>query len=144
MSKRLIGYVVMVGSLAGAVACSQEADRPATVDVDVDESRARAEADDAAEDARDGAERAGDRVAGAVESAGDTAAGAVQTADIKVALAADDSVDADDVNVDTNGETKVVTLKGTVRTTAQRERAEAIAKREAEGYRVDNQLVVRS
>lgn len=144
MSKRFIGYVVMVGSLAGAAACSQETDRPAAVDVDVDESRARAEADDAADDARDTAERAGDRVAGAVDNAGDSAAGAVQTADIKVALAADDVVDADDVNVDTNGQTKVVTLKGTVRTAAQRERAEAIAKREAEGYRIDNQLVVRS
>ena len=67
-----------------------------------------------------------------------------ETATIKTALAADDVVDADEVNVDTNGETKVVTLKGTVRTTAQRECAEAIAKREAEGYRIDNQLVVRS
>ena len=144
MSKQMIGCVVMVGALVGTAACSQEPERPATVDVDVNEPRARDEAEDAADAAGNAAERAGDRVAGAVESAGDRTAGAVQTADIKVALAADDLVDADDVNVDTNGETKVVTLKGTVRTAAQRERAEAIAKREAEGYRIDNQLVVRS
>jgi osmotically-inducible protein OsmY len=139
MSKLLIGNLVMVVALAGAVACSEDTDRPA-VDADVNESRA----EDAAEETGDALERAGDRVAGAVESAGDSAAGAVQTADIKTALAADDVVDADDVDVDTNGTTKVVTLKGTVRTAAQRERAEAIAKREAEGYRVVNQLVVRS
>lgn len=139
MSKRMIGHLVMVVALVGAVACSQDNDRPA-VDVDVNESRA----EDAAEATGDAVERAGDRVAGAVENAGDRAAGAVQTADIKAALASDDLVDADDVDVDTNGTTKVVTLKGTVRSAAQRERAEAIAKREAEGYRVVNQLEVRS
>lgn len=143
MSKRMIGGVVMVGALVAAGACSQEADRPATVDVDVNESRVRDDVEDAADATRDGLERAGDSIAGAVESVGDTAAGAVETADIKVALAADDTVEADDVNVDTNATTKVVTLKGVVRTAAQRERAEAIAKREAQGYRIDNQLVVR-
>lgn len=140
MSKQMIGCVVMVGALVGAAACSQEPERPATVDVDVNEPRVRDDVDAAG----NAAERAGDRIAGAAERTGDAAAGAVETADIKLALAADDVVDADDVNVDTNGETKVVTLKGTVRTAAQRERAEAIAKREASGYRIDNQLVVRS
>ncbi len=138
MAKRMIGNLAMVVALAVAVACSQDTDRPA-VDVDVDDPRA-ADTAGAAGDA----ERAGDRVAGAVEHAGDSAAGAVQTADIKAALAADDLVEANDVNVDTNGTTKVVTLKGTVRTAAQRERAEAIASREAEGYRIVNQLEVRS
>lgn len=144
MSKQLIGCVVMVGALVGAAACSQEPERPATVDVDVNEPRVRDDVDDAADAAGNAAERAGDRIAGAAERTGDAAAGAVKTADIKLALAADDVVDADDVNVDTNSETKVVTLKGTVRTAAQRQRAEAIAKREASGYRIDNQLVVRS
>jgi osmotically-inducible protein OsmY len=55
----------------------------------------------------------------------------------------DDAVDASDINVDTNSQTKVVTLKGFVRSAEHRARAEAIAKREATGYRVNNQLTVR-
>jgi osmotically-inducible protein OsmY len=132
----------MVGSLVGVVACSDEPDR-APVDVEVERPDVRDDMNDAAERAEDSMERAGDSAANAIEQAGDAAKGAVETADIKAALAADDLVEANDVNVDTNGETKVVTLKGTVPSTAARARAEAIAKREAEGYRIDNQIVVR-
>ena len=53
------------------------------------------------------------------------------------------TVDASDINVDTDAATKVVTLKGTVASAEQRARAEAIAAREATGYRVDNQLAVK-
>jgi osmotically-inducible protein OsmY len=56
----------------------------------------------------------------------------------------DDGVDASDINVDTDGVKKVVVLKGSVTTAAQKNRAEQIATREAVGYRVDNQLVVRA
>lgn len=162
MAQRMVGQLLMVGALVGAVACSQEPDR---TPAEVERPDARDDVDDAAEEAaeetreaadatRDAAARAGDRAAGAadragdstanaVERAGDAAKGAVETADIKAALAADDLVEANDINVDTNGQTKVVTLKGVVPSAAARARAEAIAKREAEGYRIDNQLVVR-
>jgi osmotically-inducible protein OsmY len=142
MAKHVIGQLLMVGSLVGVVACSDEPDR-APVDVEVERPDVRDDMNDAAEQAEDSMERAGDSAANAIEQAGDAAKGAVETADIKAALAADDLVEANDVNVDTNGETKVVTLKGTVPSTAARARAEAIAKREAEGYRIDNQIVVR-
>jgi hypothetical protein len=81
---------------------------------------------------------------GAVGTAGKTAAGATETIDVKAALMLDDGVDASDVNVDTDGVKKVVVLKGSVPSAAQKNRAEQIAVREAKGYRVDNQLVVRA
>ena len=63
---------------------------------------------------------------------------------VRVAEVLDDGVDASGINVDTDGVGKVVVLKGTVTSAAQRERAEQIAKREAPGYRVENQLMVRA
>jgi hypothetical protein len=81
---------------------------------------------------------------GAVGTAGKTAAGATETIDVKAALMLDDGVDASDVNVDTDGVKKVVVLKGSVPSAAQKNRAEQIAVREAKGYRIDNQLVVRA
>ena len=56
---------------------------------------------------------------------------------------ADSTVDASDINVDTFHETKTVVLKGSVPTAAQKTEAGRIAAREADGYKVDNQLVVK-
>jgi osmotically-inducible protein OsmY len=81
--------------------------------------------------------------ADAKPSAGDRAGAATETADVKLAISMDKTVDASDINVDTNAATKVVTLKGTVASAEQRARAEAIAVREATGYRVVNDLVVK-
>ena len=75
--------------------------------------------------------------------AGDRASAATETGDVKLALSMDKTVDASDVNVDTDAATKIVTLKGTVASGEQKARAEAIAVREATGYRVVNQLVVK-
>jgi osmotically-inducible protein OsmY len=94
---------------------------------------ARAEADDEADDAR--------RTAGEAGSAVDAAG---ETMDVKAALMADDLVDASEINVDTFHETKTVVLKGSVATAAQKTAAGRIAEREAEGYKVDNQLTVRT
>jgi osmotically-inducible protein OsmY len=73
----------------------------------------------------------------------DRASAATETADVKLAISMDKTVDASDINVDTNAATKVVTLKGTVASAEQRARAEAIAVREATGFRVVNDLVVK-
>ena len=75
--------------------------------------------------------------------AGDRASAATETADVKLAISMDKTVDASDINVDTDAATKVVTLKGTVASAEQRARAEAIAVREATGFRVVNELVVK-
>ena len=81
--------------------------------------------------------------ADAKPDAGDRASAATETADVKLAISMDKTVDASDINVDTDAATKVVTLKGTVASAEQRARAEAIAVREATGFRVVNQLVVK-
>ena len=64
-------------------------------------------------------------------------------ADVKLAISMDKTVDASDINVDTDAATKVVTLKGTVASAEQKARAEAIAVREAAGFKVVNDLVVK-
>jgi osmotically-inducible protein OsmY len=74
---------------------------------------------------------------------GDRTSAATETADVKLAISMDKTVDASDINVDTDPATKVVTLKGTVTSAEQKARAEAIATREATGFRVVNQLVVK-
>jgi osmotically-inducible protein OsmY len=95
-------------------------------------AEARAEGREAADDARRTAGNAG----AAIDAAG-------ETIDVKTALMADDTVDADEINVDTFHETKTVVLKGSVPTAAMKTAAGRIAAREAEGYKIDNQLVVR-
>jgi hyperosmotically inducible periplasmic protein len=100
--------------------------------------------------AGDAARDAGNAAAGAARSAGDAVANAgraadaaVETMDVKAALMADSRVDASDINVDTNHETKTVVLKGRVTTAAQKAIAEQIAIGKAAGYRVQNDLIVR-
>ena len=74
---------------------------------------------------------------------GDRTAAATETADVKLALSMDKTVDASHIDVDTDPATKVVTLKGSVASAEQRTRAAEIAEREAVGYKIDNQLVVK-
>ena len=66
----------------------------------------------------------------------------VETMDVKAALIKDGRVDASNVNVDTSASTKTVLLKGSVPTAEQKSAAEMIAREQAKGYRIDNQLVV--
>jgi osmotically-inducible protein OsmY len=70
-----------------------------------------------------------------------TAAG-VATMDVKAALIADGRVDAANINVDTSASTKTVVLKGSVPTDEQRTAAEAIAREQAKGYTITNNLTV--
>ncbi len=65
-----------------------------------------------------------------------------QKVDVKAALMADKSVDASHIDVDTDANTKTVTLKGSVPTQAQKVAADRIARDKAEGYRIVNQLTV--
>ncbi|MGE3275743.1 MAG: BON domain-containing protein [Vicinamibacterales bacterium] len=124
--------LLVAGSLAGAVACDRtpEQDTPSMTDQDSADA-----ARDAADDAIDSTRRAAGEI-------GDRADAAMETMDVKAALIADDTVDADDINVDTNHETKTVVLRGSVPTEAQKDEAERIAREEAPGYRIDNQLTV--
>jgi BON domain len=131
--------LMLAGALAvGLAACDRDATRtsPPPADDRSRETPGTATPGATREPARD--------ASGAVGTAGQTAAGATETVDVKAALMLDDGVDASDVNVDTDGVKKVVVLKGSVPSAAQKNRAEQIAVREAKGYRVDNQLVVRA
>ncbi len=101
------------------------------------------------------AEKAGDQAAAATEKAADaTASGAanatatvgaaMETADVKTALMADTRVDAGGINVDTNKDTKTVTLNGTVPTDAQKKLAEEVAKAKAPEFTVVNNLTIKA
>ena len=70
------------------------------------------------------------------------AAGAPETFDVKTPLIGDGPGDASHIDVDTISETKTVILRGSVPTRKQRSLAGDIAKREARGYRIDNQLTI--
>jgi hyperosmotically inducible periplasmic protein len=104
--------------------------------------KAKEETREAAQATENAAERAGDKAATAAGEAGDAVHGAKQTFDVKAALTADTSIDASHIDVDTNGDTKTVTLKGTVPTAAQKAAAERVARDKAEGYTIVNQLTV--
>ena len=90
------------------------------------------------------ADSLGDKTAAATAGAGDAMAGAKQTAEVKAALMADTRVDASNINVDTNGATKTVTLNGTVPTEAMKTLAAEIAQPKAEGYTIVNNLTVKA
>ncbi len=90
------------------------------------------------------AQKAGKDMAAAAERAGDSAqkkiADATVTASIKAQLIVDKEVKAVSIDIDTLGGR--VTLKGTAKTAAQRDKAERIA-RETDGVAsVDNRIVV--
>jgi osmotically-inducible protein OsmY len=109
---------------------------------------ASAEAKEEAKEQRDAAKAEGREQANdAKRTAGEAGAAidaATETLDVKAALMADATVDASDIDVDTYHETKTVVLKGSIPTSAQKEEAGRIAAREAKGYKVDNQLVVKT
>jgi osmotically-inducible protein OsmY len=65
-----------------------------------------------------------------------------QHLDVKAALLADKSVDASHIDVDVDKDTKVLYLRGTVPTSAQKALAEKIARDKADGYVVRNELTV--
>lgn len=78
----------------------------------------------------------------AVANGGRAADAAVETLDVKMALVADDRIETDDLNVDTDHTTKTVRLRGSVPTEAQKSMAEQVAQQKAPGYRVSNELTV--
>jgi osmotically-inducible protein OsmY len=118
---------------ANAADAAKDATADAKDKADATAAAAKAEAKDEAADAK--------RAAG---SAGAAIDAAKETVDVKAALMADTTVDASDINVDTFKETKTVVLKGSVPTAAQKAQAGRIAAREADGYKIDNQLVVKA
>ena len=124
----------------------QEA-REANAEAKQEAREANAEMKQEAREAGNAAERTGDRVANetkeATNSVGATLDAAAQTMQIKTALIDADNLDANNIDVDTNADTKTVTLKGHVATASQKAAAERIAKEKAPDYRVVNSLVIK-
>ena len=128
------GFLAMTAALAfavGAAACDNTA-RGAKQDA----AAAKADAREASAETKADAKKAANETGSAIDAA-------KETVDVKMALTTDASVDASDINVDTFHETKTVVLKGSVPTAAQKTEAGNIAAREAVGYKVDNQLIVK-
>ena len=76
------------------------------------------------------------------EKAAETVAAGAETVDVKSALIADGRVDASNINVDTVASTRTVVLKGSVPTADQKSAAERIARENAKGYTIANQLTI--
>ena len=153
--RRQNGWLAL--TFAGLVAVSTAACDNTAAGAKKDAEIAAEEARVAGEKAADATKAAGEKAAEATEAAGDKAAAATEaatedaaaataaaatTTSVKSALMADRRVDATRIDVDTNGTAKVVTLKGSVPTAAQKTTAENIARDKAEGYAVVNQLTI--
>jgi osmotically-inducible protein OsmY/predicted small secreted protein len=127
-------------------AAAREEAREANANARQEAREANAEAKQEAREAGNAAERAGDRAAegtkDATRSVGATLDAAAQTMQIKTALIDADNLDANNIDVDTNGSTKTVTLRGHVPTASQKAAAERIAKQKAPDYKVVNNLTV--
>lgn len=89
------------------------------------------------------ADNAADDAAQATSSVGASIDAAAETADVKSALIADTRIDAGDINVDTNKDTKTVTLNGTVPADSMKTLAEEVAKDKAPDWTVINNLTVK-
>ena len=96
-------------------------------------------ADGAKEDTKNAADASSDAAA----NVGESMDAAAETADVKMALMADATVDASDINVNTNRDSKTVTLNGSVKSEAQKARAVVVAKTKAPDYTVVNNLIVK-
>lgn len=151
------GHGALVGTLAVTALALAPACRDTAQGVKEDSRQnaeeARQESRDTAHKIGEKAEEVGDKVAEGAKAVGEnikegakevgSEVGAKkQTVDVKAALMFDKNIDASHIDVDTDANTKTVTLKGTVPTAAQKAAAETLAREEAEGYKVRNLLTV--
>ncbi len=123
--------LAMSGLLAVAAACSNTAKGVAK------------DTEKAGEQAAAAGEKAADATASAAQETQSTIGAAMETADVKAAMLADTRLKASGINVDTNKETKTVTLNGTVPSDSDRVLAVEIAKSKAPEYRVVNNLTIK-
>ena len=154
----LLGMLV-VTALALAPACRNTAEG-VKEDSRQNAEKARQAAQEIREESQDTAHQIGEKAKevggtvaeGAKDVAGEIKEGAKvlgsevgagkQTVDVKAALMADESIDASHIDVDTDADTRTVTLKGTVPTAAQKAAAERLARDKAPGYTIRNLLTL--
>jgi osmotically-inducible protein OsmY len=76
------------------------------------------------------------------QKTGDAVDATKQHLDVHDALHGDKTIDASHIDIDTDKDHKILYLRGTVPTAAQKARAEAIARDKADGFTVRNELTV--
>ena len=114
----------------------------AEVETRDERAQAAAAAKELAGDAAQAARAIGAMAADAGEELGEKAGAAGEHVDVKSALMADAAVDASRIDVDVSAWSKTITLNGAVASTAERTKAEAIARANADDYKVVNNLSV--
>jgi osmotically-inducible protein OsmY len=100
-------------------------------------------AKDVGKDVKEGAKDVAKDVKEGAKAVASEAGAEKHTVDVKAALMLDKGVDASHIDVDTDANSKTVTLKGTVPTDSQKAAAERVAREHAQGYKVHNLLAVR-
>ena len=90
----------------------------------------------------EGAKAVGEEIKEGAKEVGSEVGAQKQTVDVKAALMVDQSIDSSHIDVNTDADTRTVTLEGTVPTAAQKAAAEKVARDKAEGYKVRNLLTV--
>ena len=135
---RALLLTLFATALALAPACRNTAEG-----VKEDSRQNKEKARDTAHKIGDEAEDVAGKVAEGAKDAGEKIKEGAQTVDVKAALMLDQSIDASHIDVDTDANTKTVTLKGTVPTAAQKAAAETVARENAVGYQVRNLLTVK-
>lgn len=94
-------------------------------------------------DVAQGARDVGDAIEQEATALGSDVAAGKQTLDVKAALMLDRSIDSSHIDVDTDGATNTVTLRGWVPNATDKAGAERVARAAAEGYEVVNLLTLR-
>jgi hyperosmotically inducible periplasmic protein len=84
----------------------------------------------------------GHKVKEGAEKTGDALDATKQHLDVKAALLADKTVDASHIDIDTDKDAKILYLRGTVPTAAQKAAAERIARDKADDFLIRNELTV--
>src|SRR6266542_206626 len=101
-------------------------------------------AKDVKREAKPVAKEVGEKVKEGAEKTGEALDATKQHLDVKAALLADKTVDASHIDIDTDKNAKIIYLRGTVPTAAQKAAAERIARDKADGFIVRNELTVMS
>ena len=101
------------------------------------------DAENAADKTVKAADAAAEKTAEAAAATGEAVGGAMETGQVKSAIMADKRVEAADINVDTDEGKKTVTLKGSVKTEAEKVIAGEIATAKATGYTIVNDLTIK-
>jgi len=142
-SRKVLAAFMTASAVLLLAGCDKPAQEP-TVGQRIDSAVAKTgeKAEDAADAARRSAEAARTSAGEAVQAAGDAGKDAVITTSVNAALAADGSLSALKIDVDTDGGR--VVLRGQAPSATARDRATQLAQAVDGVVAVDNQLTVRS